>query len=455
MVNSVVDSCVQRRLLALSLSIGRCSVSFLRLINVPFLLPLLLPVLPALASPLPPAYSYNLKSTFPGHKQRSTQSIRLPKHQPKTPVGPAEAIAAASRPLRSVDGGNVAETRLRELLSRYRAQGRPDKEERVWGERLTEYNRVRAAVIKSKDAGREWTAHSLAQKVQLTPFALVRVVRDGRAAEEWLTWASQHAASYVVQQYMGRGTPSVRRWLPNEELLHATFVGVRRALVRYNATRGAKFTTYAQRLMEQEAYNVIQGAQPIQFRTKRQERLVPKLRSYEYQDVLKQEGALAVGKRLNLTLDELEPMLEVAKGRYTTFDQLNTRLERAYAEPVGPYDGFEAAGGIHVDDRDVGVEVRARHFMESVNERLRKHLTQVERDMIRLMYGFDDYVVKSLDEVAKLTRIPRHQAEEILVSGIDKLRDSPDLLQEITDFAGVVRHRDSITPKSALPVGKY
>lgn len=237
------------------------------------------------------------------------------------------------------------------------------------------------------------------------------LVRDGAAAKEHLITANLRLVVSVARHYLHRG-------LSFPDLIQEGNLGLIRAVEKFDHRRGYKFSTGAVWSIRRE----------IAFAIAHQGRCIrlPVGRVDQVNDL----GLVQSSLRLSLGREPRAEELCRATG--LTMQQFRTLREhlrppRSLDAPilVDTGDGPELVPlGWVIEDHDQPelAEAVVRRGMRDECERLFEGLSVREADVLRMRYGLDDGIPKTLVRVSEVLHVSRERVRQIESAAVEKLR---------------------------------
>lgn len=244
---------------------------------------------------------------------------------------------------------------------------------------------------------------------------LHQLVREGKTAKNRFVEANLLLCAKTARRFMGRG-------LDFPDLIQEGNLGLIKAVEKFDYTKGFKFSGYATPWIEQSIRRGIgDKGRDIRIPVYMVEN-VNKLRRVRIElgrELNRQPTDLEVAAELEITPEKVREWTEISQ----PIASLNTL--------VG--DGDNELGDLFADTSvDVSATAVDSQEKEALTKALETQLTSIERDTIRLRFGLQDGVARTLDQVAELLGYQREYIRQIQERAIKKLRD-PDVVRHFSE----------------------
>jgi RNA polymerase primary sigma factor len=267
-------------------------------------------------------------------------------------------------------------------------------------------------------------------------------------ANQALIRANLRLVVSVAKRYLGRGIPLL-------DLIQEGNLGLLRAIGKFDARRGFKFSTYATWWIRQSINrSIAEQARTIRIPVHLFESISRILRAQRQltqtlgRDPNTEEIALEVGYlsatdvqtilRAHSENKQLKPELQ---RRLDIASQKVTRVLRSAEETVsleGPVgDDSSSALGDFIEDMDAlsPMDAAAREMLREQIQHALEALSERERDVLELRFGLKDGREHTLEEVSRYFDVTRERIRQIEAKALRKLRH-PTRSRELRDYLG-------------------
>nr|WP_123930922.1 RNA polymerase sigma factor [Corynebacterium choanae] len=256
--------------------------------------------------------------------------------------------------------------------------------------------------------------------VKLTPATkrdLKAIIRDGRKAKDHLLEANLRLVVSLAKRYTGRGMAFL-------DLIQEGNLGLIRAVEKFDYTKGYKFSTYATwwirqaitRAMADQARTIripVHMVEVINKLGRIQRKLLQDLGREPTPEELAQEMAIDVDKVLEIQQYAREPI---------SLDQT-----------IG--DEGDSQLGDFIEDSEAVVAVDAVSFtlLQDQLKDVLHTLSEREAGVVRLRFGLNDGMPRTLDEIGQVYGVTRERIRQIESKTMSKLRH-PSRSQVLRDY---------------------
>ncbi len=263
--------------------------------------------------------------------------------------------------------------------------------------------------------------HEIGRVALLTPeeeAELAQRISDGDAsAKKRLNEANLRLVVSIAKRYVGRGLLFL-------DLIQEGNLGLIKAVDKFDANKGYKFSTYATWWIRQAITRAIADqARTIRIPVHMVETIgrLTKAERALVQELGRQPNAEELAKELNMNIDKVREIMKVA--------QEPVSLE----SPVGEEEDSHL--GDFVEDKDIPSpsDVASQTMLkEELNEVL-KTLSDREARVLSLRFGLEDGRTRTLEEVGKEFNVTRERIRQIEAKALRKLRH-PSRSKRLKDF---------------------
>lgn len=250
---------------------------------------------------------------------------------------------------------------------------------------------------------------------------LAKIIESGGAGSEVARRDLANANLRLVVNYAKRYMSSGMSF---QDLIQEGNIGLLKAVDKYDYTKGFKFSTYATWWIKQAITRAIAD----QGRTIR----IPVHMVEALNKVKKAQRDLAVELGHNPSAEEISnnlnmPLAKVEGLLKASFDTVSID------SPVG--EDNEAQMGDFIEDKSIASpeEQVALGMLKEALNKLLGTLSDREAQVIRLRFGLDDNVPRTLEEVGDVFGVTRERIRQIETKALRKLR-SPSKLMLIRDY---------------------
>ncbi len=235
-------------------------------------------------------------------------------------------------------------------------------------------------------------------------------VREARAAYEAakkrLSAKNLRLVVSIAKSYRNKGLPFL-------DLIQEGNTGLMKALDRYQASRGNKFSTYATWWIKQTITRSI----AYQSRTVR----IPIHAINNLSRLIEEREGFVKRRGREPSLDELAEITGLNPQEVQRLLELN----RGALSLDQPYGGGEDChfGDLLQDQRaSDAIELSQKSQLRERVNKILKQLSHRERDVLRLRYGLDDGTTHTLEEVGRRFKVSRERIRQIEVGALQKLQ---------------------------------
>ena len=256
-----------------------------------------------------------------------------------------------------------------------------------------------------------WSDHSTLESKELQ-----KRLRDGRRARDRMIQANLRLVVTVAKKYQQRGLELL-------DLVQEGTLGLERAVEKFDPTRGFRFSTYAYWWIRQGITRAI----ATQSRTIRLPvHVTEKLNRIKkvQQEIASNEGRIASISDLSRELGISEETVRLTLMRVPRSVSLETRVGK---------DQDTQLGDLLEDGHATPEQKLTKDSLHSDLEGLLEELTGREAEVIRLRFGLEDDIPRTLAEIGESMGLSRERVRQIETRALLKLRQ-PQRRSKVRDY---------------------
>ncbi len=244
-----------------------------------------------------------------------------------------------------------------------------------------------------------------------------RILAGDKSAEDELASANLRLVVSIAKRYVGRGMSFL-------DLIQEGNMGLMKAVVKFDYTKGFKFSTYATWWIRQAITRAIADqARTIRIPVHMVEtinKLVRVKRSL-LQDLGREPTPEEIGAEMDLPTDKVRNIINISQDPVS--------LETPIGEENDSHLGDFIEDGDALDPEDNASYEMLKAELEDVLETL----TDREENVLRLRFGLDDGRQRTLEDVGKVFGVTRERIRQIEAKALRKLRH-PSRSKQLKDF---------------------
>jgi len=243
---------------------------------------------------------------------------------------------------------------------------------------------------------------SAAREVELAE----AIQRGDRTARNALIEANLRLVVSIAKRYVGQG-------MSLEDLIGEGNIGLIRAVSKFDATKGFRFSTYATWWIKQAiSRSILEGVRAVRLPVYIMEEVmrVKRMTRHLYQEVGREPTPQQIGEALGVTGDRVGELMVWAEKIFSLDAPLSDEEENTLADIIEDQTTQDPS------------DLTARSFLRQEVLRALDSLTERERQVIALRFGLYDDQDHTLEEVGRELKVTRERVRQIEERAIRKLR---------------------------------
>lgn len=246
---------------------------------------------------------------------------------------------------------------------------------------------------------------------------LEMIVRDGEQAWEHLIKANTRLVVSVAKKYLGRGVPFL-------DLIQEGNMGLMKAVMKFDYTRGFRFSTYATWWIRQAiTRSIADQGRTIRIPVHMIDRIreLYKVSHQLEQDLGRKPFATEIAKEMNVNIRKVQWMMRISW------------LPLSLESPVGDEEDSELGMFVEDDLTPSPMEVTFKSMLRDKIDEVLNTLSPREARILRMRFGLDDGRSYTLEEVGQKFGLTRERIRQIEGKALRQLRH-PHKARQLKDY---------------------
>lgn len=246
---------------------------------------------------------------------------------------------------------------------------------------------------------------------------LEAIVKNGEQAWEHLIKANTRLVVSVAKKYMGRGVPFL-------DLIQEGNMGLMKAVMKFDYTRGFRFSTYATWWIRQAiTRSIADQGRTIRIPVHMIDRIreLYKVSHQLEQDLGRKPFAKEIAREMNVNINKVQWIMRISW------------LPLSLETPVGDEDDSELGMFVEDDMTPSPIEVTFKSMLRDKIDEVLNTLSPREARILRMRFGLDNGRSYTLEEVGQKFGLTRERIRQIEGKALRQLRH-PHKARQLKDY---------------------